>query len=83
MGPYFWEQQWEIFQCPDLEVNFVAGLVATYPQAQHKNERTPQWTSPIITTDPRIYRVSFPRADRFIRCLVGNCEERATTHTNL
>ena len=43
----------------------------------------PHWTAPLLTPDTRVYRVSFPRATRSIRCAVGYCEGRATARTNL
>ena len=83
VGPYFWEKHWERVWCLECDLELVEELLADYHQAQHRKDRIPQWTTPIATPEPRIYRVSFPIASRSIGCPVGECEGQATTHTNL
>ena len=59
------------------------GFLDAHCQDYHGNYQPPQWTAPMTTPDPRLYRVSLPRAARSIGCPVGSCEGRATTRTNL
>ena len=83
VGPSFWEQHQERFRFPDCELELAAGSLADHFQIQSRKERPPQWVTPPDTPEPRIYRVSFPRAYGSIGCPVGGCERQETMCTNL
>ena len=83
IGPYFQEQQRERVRCPDFEVELVVVLLDAHGQTYHVKERPSQGMAPLTKPGPRLYRVSLPRSTRSIGCPVGECEERATTCTNI
>ena len=58
-------------------------MLASHHQYHRGKERTHQWDTPPATLDPRLYIVSFPRADRYIGFSVEGYEGQATRRTNL
>ena len=63
-------------------------MLVAHRQDQHGTSRGPQWEAkmpplPPPPPYPRLYRVSFPRAARLVKCPVEGCEGRAPTFANL